>query len=325
MNGLRRLLCRYLAVAALTGAAPAAAIAQAWPNKVVRIVVTFPPGGANDIIARILAQALSERLGRQFIVDNRVGAGGNLGAGEVARAAPDGYTLLQASVANATNASLYENPGFNFVRDIAPVAGVYQVPLVLVANPAFPAKTIPEFIAYAKANPGKINYGSGGVGTLAHIGGDLFKMTTGIDMVHVPYRGSPPALVDLLNNRIEALFDPLPTSLEHIRGGGLRALAMTSATRSPALPDIPAIGEFLPGYAASAWVGVTAPKATPKDIVDRLSGEINAVLADFAFRARLTALGAATFPTTSENFGKLIAEETWKWEKVIKSAGIKAE
>jgi tripartite-type tricarboxylate transporter receptor subunit TctC len=302
-----------------------AALAQDYPSKPVRLVVTFPPGGANDIIARILGQALTERLGQAFVIDNRVGGGGNIGASEVVRAAPDGYTLLQASVANATNTSLYENLSFNFVRDIAPVAGVYQVPLVIVTSPTFPAKTFPDFVAFAKAHPGKINYGSGGVGTLAHIGGELLKMMTGTDMVHVPYRGSPAALVDLLNSRIDILFDPLPTSLEYVRSGKLTALAVTTAERSPSLSDTPTVGEFLPGYAAAAWVGITAPKATPGQLIDKLNTEINAVLSDAGFKSRLAAIGAATFPTTPGAFGRLIESDTQKWAKVITTLGIKAE
>ena len=299
--------------------------AQTWPTKPVRLVVTFPPGGANDIIARMMAQALSDRLGQAFVIDNRVGAGGNVGAQEVVRAAPDGHTLLQATVANATNASLYENMPFNFLRDIAPVGGLYQVPLIFIASPALPVKTVPEFIAYAKANPGKINYGSGGVGSMAHIAGELFKSMTGTSMVHVPYRGSPPALMDLLNSRLDAHFDPLPTSLEYARTGALRGLAVTSASRSPALPDLPTLGEFLPGFEASVWVGLAAPKATPGDITGKLSREMNAVLADPAFRARLATIGAEAWSTSPEQLGKRMADDTEKWAKVIKAAGIKAE
>ena len=291
----------------------------------MRIVVTFPAGGANDIIARIMGQALSERLGQAFIIDNRVGGSGNIGAAEVVRAAPDGYTLLQATVSNATNAALYDNLSFNFVADVAPVAGIYAVPLAIVVNPAFPAKTIPEFIAYAKANPGKLTYGTGGIGTLSHIAGELFKSMAGIDMVHLPYRGSPPALVDLLGGRFEVLFDPLPTSIEYIRTGGLRGLALTGASRSSSLPDIPTVGEFLPGFAVSVWVGIAAPKATPEELVVRLNRQINAVLADPRFKARLAAMGASTLPGSPEEFAALIASDTRKWAKVVKAANIKAE
>ncbi len=323
-------LCRrpfaglLLALAAFVALAPVAR-AQSWPARPVRLVVTFPPGGANDIIARLLGQALSERLGQPFIIDNRVGGSGNLGAGEVVRSAPDGYTLLQATVANATNPSMFENMSFNFARDIAPVGGVYRVPLVVVASPTLKARNFPELLALLKASPGKLNYGTGGIGSLAHIAGELFKMMTGTEMTHVPYRGSPPALVDLLNSRLDILFDPLPTSIEHIRSGALRPIAMTSAARSPALPDVPALGEFLPGYEASVWVGITAPRATPPDIVAKLSGEIKAVLADPGFREKLTAMGAATWPTTPAELGEHVEAETAKWTKVIKTAGIKAE
>ncbi len=313
------------AALAICLAFPLAARAQTWPNRPVRIVVTFIAGGANDIIARLLAQALSERLGQPFIVENRVGGGGNIGAESVMRSAPDGHTLLQTNIAHATNASLYESPGFNFIRDSTPVAGIYDVPLVLVVDAAFPAKSIPEFIAYAKANAGKISYGSGGIGTLAHVAGELFKMTAGANMVHVPYRGSPASLSDLFGGRIEAVFDPLPTSLEYIRAGKLRALAVTSQNRSPSLPEIPAMGEYLPGYAAGAWSGISAPKAIPADVVQRLNQEINAVLADPAMKGRLEGLGASPLSLSPAGFGKLISDDTEKWAAVIKSAGIRLE
>ena len=325
MPATRRNLVRLGAAAALAPSFVRMARAQAWPSKIVRLVVTFPAGGANDIIARLLGQALSERTGQAFIIDNKVGAGGNLGASDGLRAAPDGYTLLQATVANATNVALYENLSFNFVNDAAPIAGVYAVPLVLVVHPSFPAKTIPEFIAYAKANPGKINYGTGGVGSLSHIAGEMFKSMAGVNMEHLPYRGSPLALTDLLAARFEVLFDPLPTSVEHIRAGALRGLAMTTAERSFALPDIPAVAEVLPGYEATVWVGITAPKATPAELTARLNREINAVLADPAFKDRLTAMGASTLPGTPEEFGARIVRDTEKWAKVIKAANIKAE
>lgn len=313
----------FAALAALLPAAPA--LAQTWPTKPVRLVVTFPPGGANDIIARMMAQSLSERLGQPFVIDNKVGAGGNVGALEVVRSTPDGYTLLQATVANATNPSLYEHMPFNLLREIAPVGGLYQVPLIFIASPTLPAKTVPEFIAYAKANPGKINYGSGGVGSMAHIVGELFKATTGTDMVHVPYRGSPAALMDLLQSRLDVHFDPLPSSLEYARTGALRGLAVTTTARSPALPDLPALGEFLPGFEGGVWVGLAAPRATPADIVAKLSREMNAVLDDPAFKAKLTAIGADAWPTTPDEMGRRMAGDTEKWAKVIKTAGIKAE
>ncbi len=321
-----RSIVQSLVIAAAMTAAPSLARAQTWPDRPVRLVVTFPPGGANDIIARLMGDELSKRLGQQIIVDNRVGGGGNIGAEAVARAAPDGYTLLQASVSNATNASLYPpNPAYNFERDLTPVAGVYKVPLVLDVLPSFPAKTVPEFIAYAKANPGKVSFASGGVGTLAHIAGELMKQMSGVDMVHVPYRGSPAELADLMAGRIEIAFDPLPTSLDFIKDGRLRGLAVTTQSRSSSLPDIPTVGEFLPGYDTSVWVGIAAPKATPPAIVQKLSGEINAILATDAFKARLQGLGADTFVISPEAFGAFIAADTKKWTEVVKAAGIKAE
>jgi tripartite-type tricarboxylate transporter receptor subunit TctC len=318
----------FVQLATAVAALPAlggAARAQAWPSKTVRIVVTFPAGGANDIIARLVAQRLTERLGQPFIVDNRVGSGGNTGAAEALRAPPDGYTLLQATVANSTNAALYDNLSFNFVNDTAPISGLYVVPLVMVTHPSFPAKTIPEFIAYAKANPGKINYGTGGVGSVSHIAGELFKIMAGVDMVHLPYRGSPPALADLLAARYEVLFDPLPTSIEHIRSGALRGLAMTTPQRSFALPDVPTVSEFLPGFEASPWIGLTAPRATPPEITARLNKEVVAILDEPAFKSRLNSMGAATLPMTQADFGALIARDTEKWAKVIKAANIKPE
>ncbi len=325
MSISRRIVLRGGIVGAAISAPAFAARAQAWPSRPVRLIVTFPPGGANDIIARILGQALSERLGQPFVIENRVGGSGNLGAAEVARSAPDGYTLLQATVANATNPSMFENMFFNFERDFTPVAGVYRVPLVVDAGPSLPVNTVPELIAYLKANPGKLNYGSGGIGSLAHIAGELFKLTAGVDMVHVPYRGSPPALVDLLNGRLDILFDPLPTSVEHIRAGSLRAIAMTTSARSPALPETPAMAEYLPGYEASVWVAITSPKATPTPVVTGLAEAINSILADGLFRSKLAAMGASVWEISQSDLSKHIAAETRKWTKVIKDAGIKAE
>jgi tripartite-type tricarboxylate transporter receptor subunit TctC len=301
------------------------ASAETYPSRPVRLVVTFPPGGANDIIARLLGQALSERLGQQFVIDNRVGGGGNIGAEAVVRATPDGYTLLQATAANATNASLYESLNFNFVRDIAPVAGLYGVPLALVANPDFPPKTVPELIAYARDNPGKISHGSGGVGTVSHIAAEMFKQLSGTSMTHVPYRGSPAALSDLIAGRIETLFDPLPSSLEYIKDGRLRALAVTTAQRSGSLPDVPTIGEFLPGCEANIWVGIGAPRATPPELILKLQNEIAAVLASDTFKVRLNDIGASTLPLNATEFGRLMADETTRWAKVIKLANIKAD
>ena len=317
-----------LAAAALCGVnVPGAgvAFADAWPDRPVRLVVTFPPGGANDIIARLMCDELSRRLGQQFIVDNRVGGGGNIGAETVARAAPDGYTLLQCSVSNATNASLYKDVTFNFEREMTAISGVYKVPLVIDVLPSFPAKDVTEFIAYAKANPGKISFASGGVGTMAHIAGELMKQMAGVDMVHVPYRGSPEELSDLIAGRIEVVFDPLPTSLDFIKDGRLRALAVTTAKRTESLPGTPTVGEFLPGYEASVWVGIAAPKATPAAILEKLNAEINAVLATPAFAAKLRALGAEVFPTPRAEFANFIAADTRKWAGVINAAGIKAQ
>ena len=270
---------QFLHLAAGAAALPAVsriAWAQAYPTRPVRIIVGFAAGGAADIIARLIGQWLSERLGQPFVIENRPGAGSNIATEAVVRAPPDGYTLLLVGTANAINATLYDKLNFNFIRDIAPVAGIIRVPNVMVVNPSVPAKTVPEFIAYAKANPGKINMASGGIGTAAHVSGELFKMMAGVDMVHVPYRGAAPALTDLLGGQVQVMFASMPSSIEHIRAGKLRALAVTTATRSEALPDIPTVGEFVPGYEASAWYGVGAPKDTPAEIVDKLNKEINA-------------------------------------------------
>ena len=316
-----------LATGALTlSLAPRMARAGAYPDHPVRLVVTFPPGGANDMIARLLGQALSDRLGQQFVIDNRVGGGGNIGAEAVVRAPPDGYTLLQATVANTTNTTLYaDNLNFNFVRDVTPIAGIYSVPLVLVVQPTFPTRDLGEFIAYAKSNPGKISYGSGGVGTLAHISGELFDMMAGVKMVHVPYRGSPAELADLMAGRIEIAFDPLPTSLPFIQDGRLRALAVTTATRAEALPNVPTVAETLPGYDAMVWVGLAAPRGAPDDLIGKLNAEVNAILSSPAFRARLRDLGAAPLELSPAGFGKLIANDTERWAKTIMAAGIKVQ
>jgi tripartite-type tricarboxylate transporter receptor subunit TctC len=291
----------------------------------VRIVVGFAAGGAVDIAARVIAQWLSERLGRQIVVDNRPGAGGNIGTEAVVRAAPDGYTLLMVPTAAAINTTLYEKLNFDFVRDITPIASIIRVPNVMEVNPSLAVKTVPEFIAYAKANPGKINMASPGNGTGPHLAGELFKMMAGIDVLHVPYRGGAPALTDLIGGQVQMMFDALPSSIEHIKGGELRALAVTTATRSEALPEVPTIGEFVPGYEASAWFGVGAPKGTPIEIVDRLNKEINAGLAEPRIKRRLADLGGTVLPGSSGDFGKLIVDETEKWGKVIRAAGIKAE
>src|SRR5262245_14002685 len=299
--------------------------AQAYPTRPVRIIVGFPAGSLADIVARLMGQWLSDRLGQQFIVENRAGASGKLATEMALRSPPDGYTLLLCDAPDAINATLYDKLSFNFVRDIAPIGAVVSVPLVMVVNPSVPAKTVPEFIAYAKANPGKLNMASAGNGTSAHVSGELFKMMTGVNLVHVPYRGSSPALTDLLGGQVQVYFVPTPPSIEYIRAGKLRALAVTTAMRSQALPDLPTIGDFLPGYEASNWAGVGAPKNTPTEIGDQLNKEIKAALADPKMKAKLADLGGAALPGSPADFGKFIADETEKWAKVIKSAGIKAE
>jgi tripartite-type tricarboxylate transporter receptor subunit TctC len=319
----RRQFLHLAAGAAALAGASRIARALDYPSRPVRVVVGFPAGSATDIVARLIAQSLSERLGQQFIVDNRPGAGSNLAAEVVVRADPDGYILLQVASPNAINATLYDNLSFNFIRDIAPVAGIMRYPYVLVVNPSFPAKTVPEFIAYAKANPGKINMASAGNGTAPHVFGALFMMMTGVNMLHVPYRGS--YFSDLLGGQVQVVFSPLPSTIGYIRAGTLRPLAVTTATRSDALPDIAAVGEFVPGYEASSWQGVGAPKNTPAAIIDKLNSEINAVIADPRMKARLADLGGTVLSSSPADFGKLIADETEKWAKVIRSAGIKPD
>jgi tripartite-type tricarboxylate transporter receptor subunit TctC len=289
------------------------------------LIVGYAPAGGTDITARLIGQWLSDRFGQQIVVENRPGAGSNIAAEAVVRAPADGYTLLLVAVANATNASLYDKLNFNFIRDIAPVAGIMRVPNVMTVNPSFPIMTIPEFVAHAKTNPDKINMASGGNGTMAHLAGELFKMMAGVRMVHVPYRGAGPALTDLLGGQVQCLFETVPSSIEYIKAGKLRALALTSAMRSEALPDLPPMGDFLPGYEASSWYGVGAPKSTPAEIVDRLNKEINAGLADPKMKARLADLGGTVLPGSPADFGELIAEETEKWGKVIRTANIKPE
>jgi tripartite-type tricarboxylate transporter receptor subunit TctC len=318
---------RFLHLAAGAAALPAAsriATAQTYPSRPVRIVVGFPPGGPTDTAARLIGQSLSERFG-QFVIENRPGAGSNIGTEAVVRAPPDGHTLLLAASANAINATLYDKLNFNFIRDIAPVAAINREPLVMLVNPSFPAKTVPEFIAYARANPGKINMASAGNGTPAHVSGELFKMMTGVDMVHVPYRGAGPALTDLLGGQVQAMFPGMSSSIEHVRAGKLRALAVTTASRSDALPDIPTVGDFIPGYEASTWSGIGAPKGTPAEIIDKLNKEINAGLVDPKVKARLANMGSTALPGSPADFGKLIAEETEKWAKVVKFSGAKPD
>jgi tripartite-type tricarboxylate transporter receptor subunit TctC len=318
---------RFLHLVAGAAALPAVlrvARAQSYPVRPVRLVVGFPAGGASDIVARLMAQRLSERLGQQFIVENRPGAGTNIGTDAVVRATADGYTLLFATPPNAINATLYDKLDFNFIRDIAPVAGIILAPLVIVVNPSFPSKTVPDFIAYAKANPGQINMASSGNGTSGHLAGELFKMMAGINMVHVPYRGGAPALTHLLGGQVQVYFSVLPDSMEYIRAGKLRALAVTAATRWETLPDLPTVGDFVPGYEASAWQGVGAPKNTSTEIIEKLNKEINAILADHEIKRRLGDLGGVPMPMTPTEFGKFIAAETEKWGKVVKLSGAKA-
>jgi len=321
----RRNFLHLAAGAAALPVLPRVASAQTYPSRPVRIIVGFPAGGPNDIVARLTGQWLSERLGQQFVIENRPGAGGIIAAEAVVNAPPDGYTLLMVGAPQAISTSLYDNLNFNLVRDIAPVASIVRVPLVMEVNPAVPAKTISEFIAYAKANPGKLNMASGGNGTSDHVCGELFKMMAGVNMILVPYRGAAPALIDLLGGQIQVLFDVMTSSIEYIKAGKLRALAVTTATRSDALPDIPTVGEFVSGYEASAWYGVGAPKNTPDDVVARLNQEINLGLADPKMKARLAEMGGMVLPGSPVDFGKLLTDETEKWAKVIKFAGIKAE
>jgi tripartite-type tricarboxylate transporter receptor subunit TctC len=321
----RRIFLHLAAGAAALPAVSRIARAQAWPTRPVRLVVPAPAGGGYDFAARLMSQFLSERLGTSFVIDNRPGAGGNIGTETVVRASPDGYTLLLVAAANAINATLYQKLNFNFIRDIAPVATIAGVPNVMVVHPSVPATTVPEFIAYAKANPGKLNMASAGNGTTPHVAGELFKMMTGVDMVHVPYRGGGPALTDLLGGQVQAYFGPMPPSIEHIRSGKLRALAVTSARRSQTLPDIPTVGEFVPAYEASQWYGIGVPKNTSSEIIDKLNKEINAALADPKMKTRLADFGGAPLVGSPADFGKLIADETEKWGKVIKFANIKPE
>ncbi len=318
----------FLHLSATAIALPAAARlarAETYPVRPVHIIVGFAAGGPNDISARLVAQWLSERLGQQFIVENRPGAGGNVATELVVRAPADGYTLLLVPAPAAINATLYDNLNFNFIRDIAPVAGILRVPEVMVVNPAVPANTVPEFIAYAKANPGKINMASSGNGTVPHVAGELFKFMTGVDLVRVGYRGGGPALVDLMGGQVQVMFEPTLSTIGYIRAGKLRALAVTSATRSAALPDVPTVGEFVPGYEATAWFGIGAPRHTPADIIAKLNGEITAGLADAKIKERLADLGGEPMPMSSADFAKFIADETEKWGKVVRAAGIKAE
>jgi tripartite-type tricarboxylate transporter receptor subunit TctC len=325
MKLLRRRFLRLAAGAAALPLASRTATAQVYPTRPVRIIVPFAPGGSTDISARLIGQWLSERLGQQFIVENRPGAGGNVGTEVVVNAPPDGYTLLLVGASSAINMTLYEKLSFNFVRDITPVTGIISIPFTMVVGPSFPAKTVSEFIAYAKANPGKVNIASGGNGTAGHLSGELFKMVAGVNMVHVPYRGEALALTDMLGGQVQVMFATMPASIEHIRASKLRALAVTTAVRSEVLPEIPTVGEFLPGYEASGWQGVGAPKNTPIEIINKLNSEINAAFADPKIKARLADLGGTALVGSPVSFAKLIAEETDKWGKVVRAANIKAE
>ena len=321
----RRKFCILVAGAAALPAVARIAWAQAYPSRPVRWIVGFPAGGGSDILARLIAQRLSERLGQPFVIENRPGAGTSIATEAVVRAQPDGHTLLQASTSAAVNATLYDKLNFNFIQDIAPIAGIIRSTYVIAVHPSFPAKTVPEFIAYAKANPGKINMASPGNGTPQHLSGELFKMMAGVTMIHVPYRGDAPALTDLLAGQVQLCFSGLVSSIEYIRTGKVRALAVTTAKRLEIVPDIPTVGDFVPGYEASGWQGIGAPKSTPTEIVEKLNKEINAALADPKMKARLLDLGGVPLPLTPADFGKLIAEDTEKWGKVIRAANIKPE
>jgi tripartite-type tricarboxylate transporter receptor subunit TctC len=319
----RRRFLHLAAGAAALPVVPRIAWAQTYPTRPVRMIVGFAAGQAIDILARLVAQWLSERLGQQFIVENRPGAGGNLGTEVVVRAPPDGYTLLVIGANNAINATLYDKLNFNLIRDIVPVAGIYRVHQVMEVNPSFPARTVPEFIAYAKANPGTINFASAGTGSVAHVTGELFKMMAGVDMLHVPYRGAAPALTDLLGGQVHVMFDNLPSSIEHIRAGKLRPLAVSSPMRSDALPDIPTVADTVPGFETAAFAGIGAPKDTPADIIDKLNIEVSAGLADPRMKARIAELGGTTLSLSPAGFGKLVADETEKWGKAVKFSGAK--
>jgi tripartite-type tricarboxylate transporter receptor subunit TctC len=319
----RRKFLRLAAGAAALPAGSRLVWAQAYPTRPVRIIVPFPAGQATDTIARLMGQSLSERLGQPFVIENRTGAGGNMATESVVRATPDGYTLLLVGLPNAVNATLYSKLNFNFIRDIAPVASIGGGPYVMVVNASVPAKTVPEFVAYAKANPGKINMGSSGSGAASHVFGERFKMMTGINLVHVPYRGA--YLPDLLSGQVQIVFGTITTCIQYIRSGMLRALAVTTATRSDVLPDIPTLAEFVPAYEASYWYGLGAPKDTPAEVIDKLNREINAVAVDPLIKARLAGLGVDPVLMTSTEFGKFIADETEKWGKVIRAANLKAD
>jgi tripartite-type tricarboxylate transporter receptor subunit TctC len=323
-GGMRRRLAVALICALIAGSGAARA-ADDYPNHAVRWLVGYPPGGSTDICARLIGQYLAQKLGQQFIIENKPGAGNNLATEIAAHAPPDGYTVFLVNPANTINASLYKNLSFDFIRDMAPVAGFIRVPNVMEVNPAVPAKTVAEFIAYAKSNPGKVNMASSGVGTSVHLSGALFMMMTGVNLVHVPYRGAAPALTDMLAGHVQVMFDNLPSSIAHIQAGRLRALAVTTATRAAALPNVPTVADTVPGYEASAFFGMAVPKGTPRPIIDKLNRTINQALADPALQARLAELGGTNIAGTPEDFGKIVVDETNKWTKVVKATGATAE
>jgi tripartite-type tricarboxylate transporter receptor subunit TctC len=325
MKPTRRQFIRQVAGGVALAAIPHVTCAQDYPSRPVRWLLGYTAGGTTDIISRLVTQPLTERLGQPFVIEPRPGAGTNLATEFVVRAAPDGYTLLFVGAPNAINASLYSNLKFNFVRDIAPVAGIARVPMVLIVHPSVPATTIPELLAYARSNPGKLNMASSGIGATPHLAGELFRMMAGVDIQHVPYRGAAPAMTDLLAGQVQLYFATTPVSIEHIRSGRLRGLAVTTAQRLNMLPDLPTMGDFVPGFEASAWYGVGAPRETPKPVVERLNHEINAVLADSRIRSKFDDLGCVSIASSPEAFVRLIAEETEKWAKVVKFAGIRAD
>jgi len=319
---------RFLHLAAGAAALPAVSRigwAQTYPARTVRMIVAYPPGSGADILGRLMGQWLQERLGQPFVIENRPGGSTNIATQAVVNASADGYTILMVHTAGAVNPTLYDKLNYNFIRDIAPVAALTKAPLVMEVNPMVPAKTVSEFIAYAKSNPGKLNMASSGIGGASHIAGELFKMMTRVNMVYVPYAGGPPAITDLLAGQVQVLFDPISSSIGHIRAGKLRALAVTTAKRQDTLPDIPTVGDFVPGYEATAWQGIGAPRNTPIEIIEKLNKEINAALADPKIKTRLSDLGNAPMPMTPAEFGKFIAAETEKWGKVVKFAGLKPE
>jgi tripartite-type tricarboxylate transporter receptor subunit TctC len=324
MNRFRSLVLASAALA-IAGLVSGPAFALDYPTRPVRWVVGYPPGGTTDVLARIVAQWLSEKMGQQFVIENKPGGGNNIGTEYVVKSPPDGYTMLLVNPANGINATLYTNLSFNFIRDIAPVAGLVRTPNVMEVTNSLPAKTVAEFIAYCKVNPGKINMASSGNGTSVHLSGEMFKLMTGCDMVHVPYKGAGPALVDLIAGQVHVLFDNLPSSVGHIRAGTIRALAVTSAQREPSFPELPTVGDTVPGYEATAWFGIGMPKGTPREIIDKVNAEVNRALADPKMRDRLAELGGKPIAGTPEDFGKVIAAETEKWAPIVKASGAKVE